>query len=304
MKENTEKPPIDDLFARKLGNMSLSPSPDGFERLQVRMGQKKSETKLVVWRNPVTYGYVAAAACVATVFLFGWQYWPSDNTTQIGEKSVAVVSSGPNKLKRDLREPMKQKEEQATDADVNPTVPNKSNQSVESDQLAHITKSSARPLDRYQSDSKTARDLSSKTDDNAPTSPVLAQTTDQKIKPSELAPAIPVTPPAVDNKQPVVAINKPAPAAERVLEVTIAEPEALVTARQAAKASVEEKTVVASNEKQEKENKSGSLWQQVKRFKQGEVFARGENADNEQSLLGRAYNGLRHTLDKDKAAKQ
>ena len=52
MKKHTEKPSIDELFARKLGNMSLPPSSDGFERLQARMGQHKPEVRVVFWRNP------------------------------------------------------------------------------------------------------------------------------------------------------------------------------------------------------------------------------------------------------------
>src|ERR671932_476780 len=43
MKDHSEKQPIDDLFARKLGDMSLKPSADGFERLQARMNQNKPQ---------------------------------------------------------------------------------------------------------------------------------------------------------------------------------------------------------------------------------------------------------------------
>ena len=93
----------------------------------------------------------------------------------------------------------------------------------------------------------------------------------------------------------------------RVLVVTIAEPEALVAARQAVKASNEEKPAIAAIEKQEKDTKATGLWQQVKRFKEGELFARRDNdnsSSEDRGLLGRAYSGIKHSLDKDKPSKQ
>lgn len=303
MKKTTEKPPIDDLFARKLGNMSLSPSPDGFERLQARMGQKKPEANVVFWRNPATYGYVAAAACVAVVFLFGWQYWPSGNTTRTDKNEVAITSSGQQRSEKNAQEPTKPQTEQQIPQKIDSNQ-NIADQAIEEDRVAAITKGPAhRRFDSSEKQSKTIHDLTSKNPGVTTDLPTVAQVT-QETKTPDVAPIAPLATPTTTIEQPVVVVNKPSHPSERVLEVTIAEPEALVAARQIAKASTEEKPVVASSDKHEKETKAGNLWQQVKRFKQGEVFARGENTDNERSLLGRAYNGLRHTLDKDKAAKQ
>jgi|GEM_PF-1520263 len=304
MKKTTEKPPIDDLFARKLGNMSLSPSPDGFERLQARMGQKKPEANVVFWRNPAIYGYVAAAACIAVVFLFGWQYWSSGNTTRTDKNEVAITSSGHQRSKKNAEMSIKPQTEQQTPqkVDSNRNIPD---HATEEDRVAAITKGPAhRRFDSPEKQAKTIHNLTPKNPGVTTDLPVVAQVATQETKTPDVAPIASLATPATNVEQPVVVVNKPSHPSERVLEVTIAEPEALVAARQIAKASTEEKPVVASSDKHEKETKAGNLWQQVKRFKQGEVFARGENTDNERSLLGRAYNGLRHTLDKDKAAKQ
>ncbi|RYF58670.1 MAG: hypothetical protein EOO39_34000 [Cytophagaceae bacterium] len=135
---------------------------------------------------------------------------------------------------------------------------------------------------------------------------MLAQEADNKPKANAASPA-PVAI-AMQNPTEQIAdakpITKPSPVTERVLVVTIAEPEALVAAR-AAKASMEEKAALAQNEKSAKDTKSSSLWQQIKRVKEGEVFARQDNTNKDESgLLGRAYNGLKHSLEKDKTTKQ
>ncbi|WP_338874274.1 hypothetical protein WBJ53_01480 [Spirosoma sp. SC4-14] len=301
MKKPTETPPIDDLFARKLGNMSLSPSPDGFERLQARMGQKKPEAKAIFWRNPILYGYVAAAACIAVVFLFGWQYWSSGNSSRIGGNEVAITRSGHSGSQKSIPHSINEKNDQQipNEAELNQPELDVADEVIKERQVADVPKES--PQNRFDSVKKQLKSSRNRTLENAVDKsdlPTLAQ----KTKTPEAAPIAPAS--IVPIEQPVIAVNKPAPAAERVLEVTIAEPEALAEARQIAKTTVEDKPLVAANEKHEKETKAGNLWQQVKRFKQGEVFARGENTENERSLLGRAYSGLKHTLDKDKAAKQ
>src|SRR5438874_663574 len=88
MKKPTEKQSIDELFSRKLGNMSLPPSADSFERLQARMGQNKQQGRITVWRNPTMQRYMAAAACLLFVCLFGWLYRPSIATK--GQVQVAT----------------------------------------------------------------------------------------------------------------------------------------------------------------------------------------------------------------------
>lgn len=307
MKKHTEKPPIDELFARKLGNTSLTPKSDGFARLQARMGQHKPESKIVFWRNPAMQQYMAAAACLLLVCLFGWLYWPITGATEQRQNQLAAnrpvepitktpVPEGVNKP-LDNQQPDIMKEEGST-SDVN------------TDQVAVAT--DLDKIDRAAS-SKTNRGVTKQSQgkSNQPISvaPVLAQEkpTENRAKvdvasPAPVASATQVITEQVADAKP---ISKPNPVAERVLVVTIAEPEALVAARQAAKASVEEKAALAQNEKSAKETKASGLWQQIKRVKEGDVFARQDNTHKDESgLLGRAYNGLKHSFEKDKTTKQ
>ena len=306
MKKYTEKPPIDDLFARKLGNMSLPPSSDGFERLQARMGHTKPDARVVVfWRNPAMYGYAAAAACLLLVCLFGWLYWPTGNKTTTEGNQLAVNRSP---QKPSLTPPLKQKNEQPNGRETEMIpglpVPEAVKQISPADQVAEMQK----PVTIRQSNQRPAGhsgELKRLSANELPekNQPVLAQ-----AKPAETKTAPDVkTPVVLQSATPDrVAENmvKPAPTTERVLDVTIAEPEALVAARQAAKNAVDDKPAVASVQKPEKETKAGNLWEQVKRFKQGEVFARQDKNDADRGLLGRAYNGLRQSFDKDKSVKQ
>ncbi|QIP17586.1 hypothetical protein G8759_35560 [Spirosoma aureum] len=311
MKKHTEKPPIDDLFARKLGNMSLSPGSDGFARLQARLGQQKPEAKVVFWRNPAVYGYTAAAACLLLVCLFGWLYWPSGNATKVGGAEVAT--NKPVKERKN-RQSMPVKAGHSEKAMPNATVEepstiDKVSQSTDTEQhfAAHSVKSSS--VEKAQSSRKVMSDkVDAEIAKTATNESVLAQVkpVDNKAKEENVTISSVASAQPTLTDQPVIAAVKTVPTSERGLVVTIAEPEALVAAREAAKSAIEEKAkaVVATNDKPEKENKAGHLWQQVKRFKQGEVFARGDNGDNESGLLGRAYSGLKHSIEKDKSAKQ
>ncbi|GAB4005639.1 hypothetical protein GCM10028808_05920 [Spirosoma migulaei] len=309
MKKQSENQPIDDLFARKLGNMSLPPSADGFERLQARMGKGKQEERVVFWRNPDIQRYMAAAACLLLVCLFGWLYWPSGSKVTIDGIQVATTQT--HKTTSTVKKPdqhVEKRVDQSIDPDAIHTRPK---QNIAAEQLAEVNKPQTIHERNIVSKNPSADVFkparkSVSIDRNEP---VLAQTTPvaPKPKPDVITPVVvlPTNPSTTeqvaDNKQ----VIKSAPAAERVLVVTIAEPEALVAARQAAKASIDEKPVVAVSDKPEKETKAGGLWQQVKRIKQGEVFARQDNpSDDERGLLGRAYSGLKHSLDKDKSAKQ
>ncbi|GAB3897944.1 hypothetical protein [Spirosoma agri] len=312
MKKQTERQPIDDLFARKLGDMSLKPSSDAFERLQARMGQKKTETKIVFWRNPAIQSYMAAAACLLLVCLFGWLYWPSGD--RLKPDSTQIASSTPvNGQNRPDSQPTgKDNKAMSTEAGNDRVVPTEP--SVEQETIK------PEPIEQLAQSQPVSERIKSKNDhvvapvrrfgsnvENRKSEAVVAQTkpVENKQKTSDLVATttMPVQPTV--SEPPVVATIKPAPATERGLVVTIAEPEALVAARQAAKVSIEEKTAVALADKQsEKDNKSGNIWQQVKRFKQGDVFARGDRSDNEGGLLGRAYSGLKHSIEKDKSAKE
>jgi hypothetical protein len=308
MKKHTERQPIDDLFARKLGNMSLPPSSDGFERLQARMGKQKQEAKIVIWKNPVVHRYMAAAACLLIVCLFGWLYWPSGKSTDNG--NVAAIGNNEKQVASNKPKPgadNKPVETTKTDTAAPEMSPGASRSilETENEQLATMSNNEVKAIENpLKKQSKKQRNVENNSSLPTTDLPALAQNKplEDPTKP-ERASLDPVKPMTASQEQPTVAANKETPHSERVLVVTIAEPEALVAARQAAKTSVEEKSAKTVADNQEKESKP-NLWQQVKRLKQGEVLARGDDSENDRGLLGRAYNGLKHSFDKEKSTKQ
>ncbi len=306
MKRHTEKQPIDDLFARKIGNMSLPPSADGFERLQARMGQQKPEVRLIFWHNPTVQQYMAAAACLLLVCLFGWLYWPSGGAVE--QSQMATNQQEVAHPKKSVQPQIKQRQNETK---PNVETPNSLDQDIYSEQIAVSAKSVEKDKRNNGSASRSTESdkAINKTVPTETNKPVLAQTKPIETPTTADTPALNtlqgVSRATVEQLAENKAITKSIPVAERVLVVTIAEPESLIAARQTAKASVEDKAVVTQNEKSEKETKVSGLWQQVKRIKQGDVFARQDDMSNDdRGLLGRAYNGLKHSFDKDKSAKQ
>lgn len=274
--------------------MSLPPSPDGFARLQARMEQGQPQARVVFWRNPDIQRYMAVAACLLLICLFGWRYVstqtpPSDQTMVAVHKRTTspVPTHSDGQLKADpegtvaATQPASagQKVPKQTDSELGDFSPaERSKLAVGT--LTNRTTQVAR-ADRPTHNAKTVSH-------NIPA-----------VVPTEVEPTV--------EKRDVAAADKPAPVAERVLVVTIAEPEALAAARQAVQAqsaSPEVKAVAAANEKPEKEPKPATLWQQMKRLKQGEVFARKDAGEDERGLLGRAYSGIKQTFDKEKSVKQ
>lgn len=297
MKKRIEKRPVDDLFARRLKNMSLPPNPDGFARLQARMGQSVPETRVVFWQNTTVHRYLAIAACLLLVCLFGWLYL-STETANKSETTVAVNKPATLIEKKQRYEPPKSGIEVAATG-------TKSNQKTTVTD-SQTTSTSIKPA-------KAANGRPTNDDRQfASTKPNLGKI---KPTPSELSIVLPTKQPAITEANPLPAgpttekqvaatTGKSAPVAERVLIVTIAEPKALVAARQVDKQSDGEEAEVAVADKLEKDSKAASLWQQMKRVKEGEIFARKEAGEDERGLLGRAYSGLKQTLDKDKSIKQ
>lgn len=300
MKEHSKKPPIDDLFARKLGNASLTPSRDGFERLQARMkGAGAGEPKLVFWPNPVAQRSMAIAACLLVVFLFGWLYWGSDKQTP--DETTVAYTQKPESGRQAGRKPRLSLAPPATQAIVThePVSPQGGDRPTDEEKIAF----EKQPVQRvYRESGRDTKRIVVPTPATsiAVTEPI--NPADKKIN-GQTAEAAPVSPDKSALPERIADnVTKSTPVAERVLVVTIAEPESLVAARQAAKESVAAKPLVSS--KPEKETRVGSLWQQVKRLKQGEVFARQDDNSDERGLLGRAYEGIRQSLDKEKPAKQ
>ena len=305
MKKHTEKQPLDDLFARKLENMSLPPSADGLARLQARMGQGATESRVIFWRNPDVQRYMAIAACLLLVCLFGWFYLSNDALTLGQQPTVAVSKPAVSPASRPSREATnhvaatQSAPDSNTPAHIGPEsagsrVTKRGGQVIGENVVAnrHIDH-----LDRpIRKTNNVVQDVTNvvltKLPEEVAKTGMKKSVTESAMEKPEAAPAV------------ATITTKPAPVAERVLVVTIAEPEALVAARQAAKAQPEDKAVAAVTDKPEKEAKPATLWQQMKRLKQGEVFARKDAGDDERGLIGRAYSGIKQTLDKDKSVKQ
>ena len=300
MKKQEENQPIDDLFARKLGNASLSPSTDAFERLQARMSKVQSVERVVIWRNPTVQRYMAIAACLLLVCLFGWLYLRTDSTSAIRGEQVASNVKKPQKPVMGQSEKTMNKSTVEEKPDGQPVPAELENH------LATVNKPVEVPQQAYNTNIQLGQNRSKVTAAYEKESPVLTQTPPREDKATSADIPLPHlnAPNSVDTNTERLAehtVKLVAPV-ERVLTVTIEEPESLVAAQQMARK--ERITVVANEEKPEKETKSGSLWQQVRRIKQGELFARHDNPGNEdQSLLGRAYSGLKQSFEKDKPEK-
>lgn len=302
MKKHANKQPVDDLFARKLENMSLPPSSDGFARLQARMGHPQPERRTVFWRNPTIQQYMAIAACIL-LCLFGWLYLSTEMTT--ADKTAVAVNKS---VKLPVPEASEQsnvqpREQVAINQPISPSgITGQTNPKTTDSVLSKTGKRASdkfRPNDQElarfdQSRHQSKGELQNQSAVGAALEKELGTTVDLKAAPVE----------SITEKQVATALSKPAAIAERVLIVTIAEPEALVSARQAATAPTDGKVIIAANSKPAPEARASSIWQQVKRLKQGEVFARKDAVDDERGLIGRAYNGLKQTLDKDKLVKQ
>ncbi len=293
MKKETETQPIDDLFARKMSNMSLPPSPDGFDRLQKRLNQDKPDGRIMFWHNPSVQRYMAVAACLILVGLFGWLQWQPNAQTMSGGSQVATKYALP-------RHSQKQMENQS-----NSIVANKQKESGQLALAEETTVNRKKGLSNTQSDDVPKPVLHHQSIQDEP---VLTQAEPAKAKVDSEDTRVQNTPQinnvATDQVVASPATVKPSSPAERVLIVTIEEPASLVAARQTAQKFVEEKPALTINDKDEKETKSG-VWNQVRRFKEGELFARhNDGTTGERGLLDRAYNSLKHSIDKNKQAKQ
>lgn len=299
MKKDSEKQPIDNLFARRLGKMSLPPSPDGFERLQQRMESDKPAVRIGLWRNQTTQRYMTAAACLLFLCLFGWLYWHSDAQTTSERRQIATNHSLPE-------HPQKPAENQPGQSDAAV-----SNEQQQSGQVALVDRTAAagrkKPA-KSQVDGTHTSVLSLQSSSIVHGETALTQANPVLAKADLEDTRVQSTPQVDHSATEQVATNsapiKPSAVAERVLIVTIEEPASLVAARQRARDYVEEKAALTATDKAGKEAK-GSVWQHVKRFKEGELFARhSEENTDERGLLDRAYSGLKHSFDKNKPAKQ
>lgn len=303
MKKFPQKQPVDDLFARKLANMSLPTSPNGFARLQARMGQSEPETRVVFWRNPSVQRYMAVAACLLPVCLLGWLYLLSE-TPVPGKATIAINKPAISTEKKHSRKELNPAPETEV-ALTQPVpeqripVPTDSKRTIRLSEKRNRQTVGEQKNDVHQfARANQAKPESKTAVPNAPTV-VSGKPTEQV---AEVETKIPSAVPTA-GKETAASVDKPAFVAERVLVVTIAEPEAVSVARRAV-TPAEEKAVVAAVNRPGEDAKGVTLWQQVKRIKQGEVFAHKDTGEDERGLLSRAYSGLKQTFDKDKSAKQ
>jgi len=279
--QNFEKNPLDELFARKLGKLERPPSSDSFARLQQRMQGGQEQPRMIVWRNPTLQ--MAAAACVAVAFLIGWHYTGNGSGSIVtgSEQSVAIQKKQPDKSVEYNSKGTAAKET----VDKAPQVAQSTNTvTTERSRSTKSTQSATNVVKLSVNKQLMAGKVS------VPNETQSELTTSTVVKPATEA--------VVTTKGMSTAPMKPA---ERVLVVTIEEPEALVAARQTAASVVNNMPVLAASSS--KEGKA-TFWQQVKRLKQDDDVARKEGATDESGLLSRAYKGIKQRLEKDKQAKQ
>ncbi len=299
MNRNNEpdKHPVDDLFARKLGNAVLATNADGFARLQARMGQTQAEKKpgFVIWRNPNVQRFMAIAACLLLVCLFGWYYLSNNTVGRVEGPQVATIKSGNRPVIDVPAMPQGNILNVPTAERAGGSNPTTGNQPT--GQVARVAPKTKRQnqigntQDRQNSNAISPTPRTELAQNKPTEQPKTEQPASEKIVGQ--APVL-ASPDQVAAVKPV--------ATQRVLVVTIDEPERLIVARQAVKME-EMETALAAASKPEKTHKPG-FWEQVRRVKEGEVFTRADGSDDERGLLNRAFNGLKNSIDKDKTARQ
>ncbi len=291
MKQDTNSPPVklpvDDLFARRLGQHSIAPDKAGWERLQAKMAGQPEAPVLAFWRNPIVYRY-AAVACVSALLLAGG-WWLQRSTDGVNTPRNQVAASGNRKNsgavvnhrnKPQSRQPTEQLAVQQSQQSILPQQeirPNvraaAKNEPVAVQRLTEIRIAQTKEL-RNQS---------------MPKQPEIGQ------KPATQLAKIETMPTAISP----ISVS-PKPVAEQVLIVTIAEPDALIEARQAANWSESaERTLVV--DVAQKPVKSGKFLQQVARVRNGEGLELAGDAD--QSLLSRAFQTIKNKAN-NKSLKQ
>lgn len=278
--QNFERNSLDELFARKLGKLEQPPSSDSFARLQQRMQGGQEQPRMVFWRNPTLK--MAAAACVTVAFLIGWLYTDdkSGNSVTGLEQAVTIQKQQPQKQANyDSKEITEQEV-----VDKAPQIAQAAN--TDTKKHSRFTKPAQPTINVAQMPAIkqliTGKVSVSNQTQTALVTPVVAKQTTEAIA-TKVTPTVPVKP------------------AERVLVVTIEEPEALVAARQTAASVINNMPVLAASSSNEAK---ATFWQQVKRLKQDDDVAQKESPTDESGLLSRAYKGIKQRLEKDKQTKQ
>ncbi|GAB3765267.1 hypothetical protein [Spirosoma pomorum] len=290
MNEPIKKQPVDELFARKLTNLSIQPDERGFARLQARMTQQKQPEKVVLWRTPTFQRSIAAAACIVLVATLGWY---AQSTNQ--EKLAAVNTQKTIARHTQPVRPVEQIKKEASEAIVRQTGPNvhfanpipKSNPEVAEPLISEEQTVGAVAMTKPKNRKTQAGSTREK---NVSGPRVIERNSEEQVASITSAPV-------KDNVTPT-----PAASAPRTLVVTIAEPDVLVAAKQTAQEA--DQKVVAVN-KNTNETGAGKLWRKIQRIRTGETAVAGTSVeDDEKGLLDRAYGQLKHSFQKNKPARQ
>jgi len=287
MNEPIKKPPVDELFARKLVNLSLPPDERGFARLQARMNQQTQPGNVVFWRTPTFQRTIAAAACLMLVGTLGWYVQSSNKNEPVADAQQTIA----NRAQR----PVKSAKRNAQDAIAQQVVPNVQVEKTIAEgnaevQNTAITKKPAGALAAVIV-SKNNRNKAKPATETTPANGLI----ERKIADRQIAAVTPVS----DKENTTTA---PVATAPRTLVVTIAEPDVLVAARQTAQ-EADQKIVVVS--KNTTETGAGKLWRKIQQIRTGETAVANAPADeDEKGLLDRAYGQLKHSFQKNKPARQ
>ncbi len=253
------KSPVDDLFARRLQQHSVTPDPAGWQRLQDRIAAKQTgPVALAFWQRPVVMRY-AAAACVVAVLLLGvWWFGPT-NAPQIATRKPALL-------------------QQQTQHEQPSAVP----QWVHLPTQMVTQNSRSLPMQKQVKASLAYQQQPSK-------KPLLTPPIAGAQPVAQLAQTTPPPPPSS------TATTTPTPRSEQVLVVTIAEPNMLIEARQAANWSESPEKMIVLKAAPNPAKDSSRLAERSRI----EAGKRMDLADNdEQSLVLKAYQVIRNKFTK------
>ena len=284
MKQDTnnqpDKSPVDDLFARRLGQHSIAPDKAGWEKLQAKMTGKPEARVVVFWRNPTVHRY-AAAACVSALLLTGgWLLLRPTDDVSTRQNQMATTATGQKTRQTNA---IKGRRGNADNRVANQQIAAQEPANQQSMSQQSVTSSVSKRTEKLADQTKWGANQSGQA-----AKPVDQYADDQVVK-------IETTPTSIS------LITVPTkPVAEQVLIVTIAEPDALIEARQAANWSESAEKTLAVDVVQ-KPAKSGKFLQQVARVRNGNGIELAGDAD--QGLLSRAFQTIKNKTN-NKSLKQ
>lgn len=299
MKKHTEKQPIDDLFARKLGDMSITPGAKSWDELQHRLGNDRTARIVPVW-----YRYAAAAACVVLAGGIGWKLYPTNET---GKPAVAVITEKANETG------ITSKPRTATSLpapDKMPLAVNTGTTLAENESGRQAKK----VADKAGTSTEISRQgvIMPQPEVTGIPQPVKGPVPEENkavakvsIPVEKLPAAVPETvkPMTVESLKPGITEES----VERKLVVVINTPvQTIPKAGEAGGIIQREALSQQENAEDEGLSKASKLFKKLKRIKSGEALAyKGEAGDEEDAgLISRLYGNVRQSLETKKASKQ